>query len=201
MAKLTRRDFVRATMTGALGAVLPFLTKVWSKVRGANDDIRLAIVGLRKKGKQHIEAFHRLPGVRVVALCDADTQFLDMEPKPFADRHEKVGTYIDHRKLLEDKDIDAVVVVTPDHWHALMTICACQAGKDVYVEKPASHNIWEGRKMVEAARKYARIVQVGSQSRSDVGLQEAISYIKQGNLGRILMVRGISYTNIGCAQS
>lgn len=180
-------------MTGLVGAVLPAASTAWSKARGANDDIRLAIVGLRKKGKQHIEVFRSLPGVRVVALCDADKQFLDMEAKPFADRHEKVDTYIDYRKLLEDKDIDAVVVVTPDHWHVLMTIWACQAGKDVYVEKPASHNIWEGRKMAEAARKYDRIVQVGSQNRSDVGLQEAISYIEQGNLGRILMVRGISY--------
>lgn len=180
-------------MTGMLGAVLPFPTKAWSKVRGANITIRLAIVGLRKKGKQHIEVFRSLPGVRVMALCDADRQFLDIEAKKFANRHEKVDTYIDYRKLLDDKDIDAVVIVTPDHWHALMTIWACQAGKDVYIEKPASHNIWEGCKMVEAARKYRRIVQVGSQNRSDVGLQGAISYIKQGNLGRILMVRGISY--------
>ncbi|MHC4700011.1 MAG: Gfo/Idh/MocA family protein, partial [Planctomycetota bacterium] len=129
----------------------------------------------------------------VVALCDADTQFLDIEAKKFKDRNEKVARYVDYRKLLDDKNIDAVVVVTPDHWHALMTIWACQAGKDVYVEKPLSHNIWEGRKMIQAARKYKRIVQTGSQDRSDVGLRAAVEYIKQGNLGEIKLGRAISY--------
>jgi predicted dehydrogenase len=100
---------------------------------------------------------------------------------------------VDYRKLLEDKDIDAIIIVTPDHWHALMTVWACQAGKDVYVEKPLSHNIWEGRKMVEAARKYKRIVQTGSQDRSDVGLVPLVDYIRQGNLGKIKLVRAISY--------
>jgi predicted dehydrogenase len=163
------------------------------RVRGANDDIRLAIVGLKKKGKEHLEIFPKVPGIRIVALCDADTQFLDAEEKKFKDRGEKVARYVDYRKLLDDKDIDAVVVVTPDHWHALMTVWACQAGKDVYVEKPLSHNIWEGRKMVEAARKYKRIVQTGSQDRSDVGERAAVEYIRQGNLGRIELARAISY--------
>jgi predicted dehydrogenase len=164
-----------------------------SKVRGANDDIRLAIVGLRKKGKEHLEIFPKVPGIRIVALCDVDTQFLDIEARKFKDRNEKVARYVDYRKLLENKDIDAVVVVTPDHWHALMTVWACQAGKDVYVEKPLSHNIWEGRKMVQAARKYNRIVQAGSQNRSDVGLRAVVKYIKQGSLGKITLVRAISY--------
>jgi len=101
--------------------------------------------------------------------------------------------YVDYRKMLDDKGIDAVVIVTPDHWHALMTVWACQAGKDVYVEKPLSHNIWEGRKMVQAARKYERIVQTGSQDRSDVGERAAVEYIRSGNMGKIKLARAISY--------
>jgi len=200
--RLTRRDFIRGLTAAA--AYVGFSVRSPSdgsvaragaspKVFGANDDIRLAIVGLRKKGKEHIDIFGEMPGVRIVALCDVDTQFLDFEAKQFKDRNEKVAVYVDYRKLLDEKDIDAVVIVTPDHWHALMTVWACQAGKDVYVEKPLSHNIWEGRKMVEAARKYNRIVQTGSQDRSDVGLQAAVAYIKQGNLGSIKLVRAISY--------
>ncbi|MHC4751646.1 MAG: Gfo/Idh/MocA family protein, partial [Planctomycetota bacterium] len=191
MNRCTRRDFITGAATIAAGAVLNLNRSktVWSKALGANDDIRVAIVGLRKKGKQHIDIFPRLPGVRVAALCDADKQFLDVEAKKFTDRNEKVDTYIDYRKLLEDKNIDAVVIVTPDHWHALMMVWACQAGKDVYVEKPASYNIWEGRKMIEAGRKYERIVQVGSQNRSDVGLRVAVPYIKEGNLGNIKLIR------------
>jgi len=187
MSSLTRRGFGRNSAAVAIG------TGTVSRVRGANDDIRLAIVGLRKKGKEHLEIFPKVPGVRIVALCDADTQFLDVEEKKFKDRGEKVARYVDYRKLLDNKDIDAVVIVTPDHWHALMAVWACQAGKDVYVEKPLTHNIWEGRKMVEAARKYGRIVQTGSQNRSDVGELAAVKYIREGNLGRIKLARAVSY--------
>ena len=165
----------------------------WSRARGANGDVRIAVVGLRKKGKEHIASFREIPGVRIVALCDVDTEFLDYETAQFKSRNERVKTCVDYRRLLDSREIDAVVIATPDHWHALMTVWACQAGKDVYVEKPASHSIWEGRKMVEAARKYGRIVQVGSQNRSDVGLRKAIPYIREGNLGPIRMVRGFHY--------
>ena len=180
MSKLARINFIRNPA-------------ISSEVLGANNDIRIAIVGLRKKGIEHIDIFRRVPGVRIVALCDVDTTFIDLEAAKFKDRNQKVTTYVDYRKLLDDRDIDAVVIVTPDHWHALMTVWACQAGKDVYIEKPLSHNIWEGRKMVEAARKYKRIVQTGSQNRSDEGLMEVVPYIRQGNLGSIKLVRAISY--------
>jgi predicted dehydrogenase len=195
MSRLTRRKFIRNLTAAAACVGLRAASRAIasSKILGANSDIRIAIVGLRKKGKQHITMFGRIPGVRIVALCDVDTQFLDFEAKKFKDRDEKVATYIDYREMLDDKDIDAVIIVTPDHWHALMTIWACQAGKDVYIEKPLSHNIWEGRKMVEAARKYKRIVQVGSQDRSDVGLQGFAEYIRKGNLGSVKLVRAISY--------
>lgn len=192
MKRVTRRAFVKGSMVTGLSLALPF-----SRVRGANDDIRVAVVGIRGQGSNHINWFHEIPGVRVVAICDADKRFLDREEKKFEERNESVKTYVDCRKLLEDKSIDAVIAATPNHWHALVTVWACQAGKDVYVEKPVSHNIWEGRQMVKAARKYNRIVQSGTQRRSDEGLQEAIQYIKEGNLGKILIVRGIVYVRRG----
>jgi predicted dehydrogenase len=191
---ISRRDFVISAATLAGSGCLAFGRTARSKgIRGANEDIRLAVVGLRKKGKQHIETFGKLKGVRVAALCDCDTQFIDLEVGKFRKRGQVVKSYVDYRRVLDDKDIDAVVIVTPDHWHALMTVWACQAGKDVYVEKPASYSIWEGPKMIEAARKYGRIVQVGSQNRSDVGLREAIPYIQSGNLGKIRIVRGFHF--------
>ena len=101
--------------------------------------------------------------------------------------------YTDYRKVLDDKEVDAVVIATPNHWHSLMAIWACQAGKDVFVEKPISHNVWEGRKLVEAARKYNRIVQAGIQSRSDEAFPEVIDYLKQGNLGKIIAAYGLCY--------
>lgn len=187
----TRRTFLKTSLA-TVGSVAT-ASRAWSQVRGSNDDIRIGVVGVRKKGKEHIHDFRRLSGVRVVAICDADTHWLDAEVAKFKDRNIKVDTYVDYRKLLENKDIDAVVLSVPDHWHALMTVWACQAGKDVYVEKPASHNIWEGWKMVEAARKYKRIVQVGSQDRSDVGLLPLAEHLKAGGLGRVQRVHGITY--------
>jgi predicted dehydrogenase len=151
----------------------------------------VAVVGFRSKGAQHIEVFHGLEGVRVAALCDADEQVLGREVKKFQERNEKVIACTDVRRLLDDKSIDAIVTATPNHWHALITVWACQAGKDVYVEKPISHDVWEGRKAVEAARKHGRIVQGGTQNRSDVGLREAVEYIQQGSLGRILWAHGL----------
>ncbi|MCA9179065.1 MAG: Gfo/Idh/MocA family oxidoreductase [Planctomycetales bacterium] len=133
-----------------------------TRAQGANDDIRVAVVGFRGQGALHLRLLRELPGVRVVALCDVDQSVLDRERSRSAEKGQKVATYTDVRKLLEDKSIDAITTATPDHWHALITIWACQAGKDVYVEKPISHNLWEGRKMVEAARKYNRIVQYGN---------------------------------------
>jgi len=196
MKCLTRRDFLKHSaaaglvlaIQGCAQKKLPF-----SRIKGANEDIRIAVVGCRGKGSQLTDIFHNLPGVRVVALCDVDSQVLADNTRKFTDRSEKIDTYIDVRKLIDRSDIDAVVVATPNHWHSLITIWACQAGKDVYVEKPVSHNIWEGRRMVEAARKYNRIVQAGTHLRSDEGLRESIDYVQQGNLGKILRARGFCY--------
>jgi len=190
MSKVTRRDFIKSSL--AAGVTMTLLSP-YSRVRGANDDIRIAVVGVGGQGSNHIDYFRKLPGVRVVALCDADKDHLNKRVEDFKKRNETVDGYIDVRKLLENKNIDAITTATPNFWHSLVVVWACQAGKDVYVEKPVSHNIWEGRKAVEAARKYNRIVQTGTQKRSDEGLIEAFKYIREGNLGAIKWARGFCY--------
>jgi len=171
----------------------------YSRVLGANDEIRAAMVGLGSfvkiggKGRGDLEVFRKMEGVRVVALCDVDSANLEPIIQKCKQRNEKVDVYRDVRKLLEDKNIDVIVNSTPNHWHALISIWGCQAGKDVFVQKPASHNIWEGRKMVEAARKYDRIVQSGSGPRSRTGMAEAYEWVRKGNLGKILYAHGLNY--------
>lgn len=192
MKKQTRRDFMKQSLLAGAAISLPF-----SRVRGANDDVRVAVIGLRSQGANHVNWFRNQPGVRVVALCDPDQSLLDRELAKFAERNETAQCHRDLRKLFDNKDIDAVIIAAPNHWHALATIWACQAGKDVYVEKPVSHNIWEGRRMVAAARKYGRIVQSGTQRRSDAGLREAIEYIRQGHIGKITLARGLCYVRRG----
>jgi len=188
MKMFTRRDFLKtaALTTAALGLD----ARTWAAVVGANSDIRVAQIGFRGQGSSHINSLSKISGVRLVALCDVDHHVLDAKAKQLGGN---IKTYTDLRKLLENREIDAVSIAVPNHWHALATVWACQAGKDVYVEKPASHNIFEGRKMVEAARKYRRIVQCGTQCRSSVGLQEAVQYIRQGRLGKIVIARGFCY--------
>jgi predicted dehydrogenase len=166
----------------------------WANVRGVNDDIRVAVVGFNGVGsKRHIRYLRKMPGVRIAALCDVDAKVMSREMDKLKDYGRKIETYTDVRKLLENKNVDAIVTATPNHWHALVTIWSCQAGKDVYVEKPIAHNVWEGTKMIEAAEKYDRIVQCGLQSRSDPGLQEATAYLREGNLGKILYAHCIGY--------
>ena len=153
-------------------------------VLGANDDIRIAIIGLGGKGRGHLETFDKMDGVRIAGLCDVDPERLSERGKDFKGKGAFFAT--DARKIIDRQDIDAVVIATCDHWHALLAIWACQAGKDVYVEKPVSHNILEGRKMIQAAKKYGRIMQAGTQYRSDEGLAEAVEYVQSGKLGKIL---------------
>ena len=193
---MDRRDFFKKTVSAGMAfsfAGCASQTAPHSKVRGANERIRIGIVGLRSKGKHHIELFHKIPNVQIAALCDVDTEFLDEQKSQFDEWGEKVKLYKDIRNLLEDKSIDAISVVTPNHWHSLMGIWACQAGKDVYVEKPVSHNLWEGRKLVEAARKYNRIVQAGTQNRTDEAVQQVFQYINEGHIGAIKVARGFCY--------
>jgi predicted dehydrogenase len=162
-------------------------------VLGANDRVRVAIVGLRGRGESHIRGYGALPNVEIAALCDIDDSVM---AKRLAEA-EKLGchpkTYTDIRKLLDDKSIDAVSIATPNHWHSLMAIWACQAGKDVYVEKPCSHNLWEGGQLVHAAAKYNRIVQHGTQSRSHPAAMQAVKEMRDGLIGDVYLSRGLCF--------
>jgi predicted dehydrogenase len=187
MKSITRRDFTKGTMVAGAVMALPF-----SRVRGANDAVRVGVAGLRGQGRSHIENFRDISGVRVVALCDVDGSILEREAKKFKDRNEKVDTYVDCRRMLEDKSIDVISIATPDHWHVPLAAYAVVADKDVYVEKPLSHTIAEGRLLVSLARKHGRIVQHGTQSRSSEGLAEAIAYLQSGKLGKVRMAKAIN---------
>ena len=188
MENISRRDFIRTAALGAAGLTLS--ARSWSQVQGANGDIRVAVIGFHGRGKGHIATLQAMKGVRLVALCDVDQKVLDQGVQQLGSG---IMACTDMRKIFESKEIDAVSIATPNHWHALATIWACQAGKDVYVEKPVSHNLFEGRKMVEAARKYNRIVQAGTQSRSSARIRAAVDYVRKGELGRILVARGFCY--------
>ncbi|MBI5386077.1 MAG: Gfo/Idh/MocA family oxidoreductase [Verrucomicrobia bacterium] len=191
MNHLTRRSFLKSSLltTAALSAPARF----WAAVPGANDDIRIAVVGFGGRGGNHISAFRNMPGVRLVALCDCDTKILENTAAQLEKKDIVVKTYTDIRKLLESKEVDAISTATPNHWHSLITVWSCQAGKDVYVEKPVSHNVFEGRQCVEAARKYNRIVQAGTQSRSMPTYPEAWAWIREGHIGKIKIARGLCY--------
>ncbi len=192
---MQRRTFLRQTgqaaLLGGLSQALP--ARVWAAAPGANDALRIAVVGLHSQGKTHIEQYRKLPGVRLVALCDVDSAVLAERVDTLKREGVEVTPYSDVRKLLESREIDAVSFATPNHWHALMTIWACQAGKDVYVEKPMTHTYREGVQVVAAARKYERIVQHGTQRRSDPGWHEAIAWCRAGNLGKITLTYAFWY--------
>jgi predicted dehydrogenase len=200
MKKTTRRDFVGDALHAATGAAL------WAAASGrlaagagaddpqprvsANDKIVIALIGCGSQGRSDLGALLRLREVECAALCDVDEHRLSETAGSVADlRGRKPDTYRDFRRVLERKDVQAVVVATPDHWHALPTVLACQAGKDVYVEKPLATSIAEGRVMVRAARRYDRIVQVGTQQRSAGHFQEAVDIVRSGELGKMRFVR------------
>jgi predicted dehydrogenase len=193
MNTMNRRTFLRSTALTAAAFSLP--ASSWARVPGANDAIRVGVVGFGGRGADHIKGMRALAkeNVRLVALCDADSRILAAGVESCTKNNEKVQGYTDVRKLFENPDVDVVTFATPNHWHSLDTIWACQAGKDVYVEKPISHNVWEGRQAVEAARKYQRIVQAGTQSRSSQGIREAVAWVQAGNLGKIRVSRGLCY--------
>jgi len=181
---LTRRQFVAASSkTLALGAALAGSPAI--NVLGANEKIHLGFIGVGSRGFDHFKQFQAMSDVELVAAADAARPKLDRAKA--AAPH--LRTYSDYRLLLESKDVDAVVVSSPDHWHAIHTIHACQAGKDVYVEKPLGHNIREGRAMVRAARKYHRVVQLGTQQRSGPTWIEAVQRIQSDEFGKISLVR------------
>ncbi len=189
MVPHNRRDFLKRAVAG--GALAPFVlsgTRASGRVLGANDRVRIAVAGIHGRGQTHITGFGGMKDVEIAYLVDPDSRL-------FASRSDLVkrtagntpACVQDIRRALDDKSLDAVSIVTPNHWHALMAIWACQAGKDVYVEKPCSHNISEGRKLVEAARKYDRIVQHGTQRRSDPQWIQLVNDVRNGKYGQLLI--------------
>lgn len=192
MKSLNRRSFL--TRSALAAGAFSISARTWAQSQGSNSDIRVGVIGFGGRGKDHISGYKKLSGVRITALCDVDQKILDREVAQFKKDGKDVQAFVDMRKMLESKEVDVVSIATPNHWHALASIWAIQSGKDVYTEKPVSHNVWEGRKIVEAARKYKKIVQTGTQSRSSrKGIQAAVDWVKAGNLGKIQIARGLCY--------
>jgi len=202
----TRRTFLKTAAVGAATALVTpavvggEITKpsvMPASARGANDRIRVAVLGINGRGKSHIEEVMGLSqkaNVELAALCDPDMVILKERAAEVKKKYSKdVAVQQDFRRIYDDKNIDAVTLATPNHWHALQTIWACQAGKDVYVEKPATHNVYEGRKMIEAAYKYNRIVQHGVQLRSSEAIREGVKHLEDGLIGRVYMSRGLVF--------
>lgn len=188
-----RRLFIKKSGMATAGTLIGGQVLSRSSSRNsANNTVNVAVIGIRSRGMAHCRALSGIPDVKIATLCDIDQRLL---PAAVAEVERLTGyrpaTTTEYRKVLEDPDIDAVSIATPNHWHALQTIWACQAGKDVYVEKPVSHTIREGRLMVEAARKYERIVQTGTQARSSASTVRAIDFLKEGGLGEIYMAKGL----------
>jgi predicted dehydrogenase len=189
MTQFTRRAFLQ---TSALAGAA-WTARSWAAVPGANGAIRVAVVGLNGKGKDHVSAFRNIPGVRVVALCDVDRGVLDESVQAARALGEQPQAFEDYRELLAQKDIDAVSIVTPNHQHTLQAVWALQAGKDVFVEKPVSHDLWEGQQLVRATNKYGRIVQAGMQNRSSPPIAQAIAWQRAGHIGKIKVARGLCF--------
>lgn len=177
----SRRRFLASSLAGAVA--LP----AWSAPLGANGDIRVAVIGFRGRGSGHIKELLKVPGVRLVALCDADQAVIDKKVVELAKDNIQVKTYRDFRECCADKEIDAVTIATPNHSHVLIALTALQHGKHVYVEKPVSHNLIESAKLMAAATKAAAkgiIVQHGMQRRSDEGWAAAMQWVKEGHIGK-----------------
>ena len=187
MASVNRREFLRGSLGAATltAAMLPQRPS-----RAANDKVVIGVMGLGGRGTQLARMFAARQDVQIAYLSDPDSRRLPQAGKAVTEAQGKPPqTVPDFRRILDDKSVDALINATPDHWHALGTIMACQAGKDVFVEKPLAHNVWEGRKMIEAARKYKRVVQVGMQSRSSPYAKDAVEQVRGGKLGDVYLIR------------
>lgn len=202
----SRRNFIKTSAAGTVtvlagGMLSSFSAAGYRRIMGAGERLNIAVVGFHNRGMGLIRACTQLENVKIAALCDIDQRLFANAVTEIEERGgEKPELYTDYRKLLGNKDIHAVVIATPDHWHALQTIWACQAGKDVYIEKPLAFTVGEGRKIVEAARKYNRVVQTGTQSRSNIVVHKAMQLIREGIIGDIYMGRAIVFgfrPNIG----
>jgi predicted dehydrogenase len=189
---IPRRQFVKKT--ALVGAALSLPTVIPAKAFGANDRIHVAVLGVHGRGQNHIDGYMNLDNVVVTTLVDPDMNICQERAREYGEKYNtSMKPVQDQREVLDDKDIDVVSIASCNHWHALSTIWACQAGKDVYVEKPGSHNLWEGRKMVEAAAKYDRIVQHGVQLRSSGAIREAVQLLRDGYIGNVYMSRGLVF--------
>ena len=165
-----------------------------TRVMGANDRIQIAVIGLGGRGRAHVNNYLQIPTANISALCDVDQAALERAQATVQRSSQQTPKgYKDMREVFADKNVDAVSMPLPNHWHALATIWACQAGKDVYVEKPACYNVFEGQKMVEAARKYKRMVQIGSQSRSMPHKIKAMQLLKEGAIGQVYLAKGLCF--------
>ena len=199
---MTRRDFTTRVGVAAAGLALGGETfrvsaQANGRIIGANDRVGVAIIGIRGQGNALKRGFARLKNVDIRTLCDVDENLAASrinDKALVADVPAFKPSFVqDMRRVFEDKTIDAVVIATPNHWHALATIWALQNGKHVYVEKPSSHAIWEGRKMVEATNRYGKLLQVGTMNRSRPAVKAAIQYLRDGNLGKVYMARGLCF--------
>ncbi len=197
MSEVTRRDFVKSSAAVSAGAAvgigaLKNSTAAWA---GANDKLKVAVLGIRGRGKSHLNGFMDQENVEVATICDIDENLFEDRLKEFFDdrslKRPKVET--DLRNVMEDKDIDIVSVATPNHWHSLAAIWAIQAGKDCYVEKPISHNVFEGRRLSDIAAETGRVVQHGTQIRSSEAIREAVQKLNEGVIGDVYMARGLCY--------
>ncbi len=187
----SRRDFVKTLAAGTAGVALSTPAASYARILGANERMGIGMIGMGRMARGHLNTLLDQPDAQVLALCDVYEPNLRWA----ASRATEAETYTDFRAVLDRPDVDAVFVATPDHWHALPTVMACDAGKDVYVEKPSSVYIAEGRKMVEAARRNDRVVQVGTQQRSGEHFQYAVELVRSGQLGPISFVRTWNYGN------
>jgi predicted dehydrogenase len=192
MTTLTRRGFLKKA---AAGAAFPLVTiagtKASGRVLGANEVIRIGVAGIHGQGSSHIGQYLAQKQVQVVYLIDPDSSLFAARSRSIEEAGSpKPRCVVDIRQALEDKNLDAISVATPNHWHSLMTIWACQAGKDVYVEKPLSYNVSEGRRCVQAARRFQRMVQHGTQQRSLGSRANEIAAVQSGKYGRLLVAKG-----------
>ena len=183
MRYVRRRDFLRTSLLAGAAARVPF--SAWAQPAGANDAIRVGVAGVNGMGWGHVERFAGSPGARVVAICDPDRGLLERRRSEFQKGGQKLETFTDIRAMLDRDDLDVVVVAAPDHWHALAGVWAMQAGKDVYIEKPLTYSIWEGPRLVTAARELGRIAQTGSQHRSCPATHQIREQVQSGKLGEV----------------
>ena len=193
MSSYNRRDFLKRAAAGGFVAATFAVggTRASGRVLGANERIRVAVAGIHDRGTAHIAAYCRMKNVEVAYLVDPDSRLFDSRSDMVKKRGGNTPKCVeDLRTILDDKDLDVVSIAAPNHWHSLLGIWACQAGKDVYVEKPCSHNVSEGRTLVEAARKYDRIVQHGTQNRSDPKWARQAAAARSGKYGRLLISYG-----------